>query len=40
VVRVLAANIERVRDLLAFLIPMIPTTPSCNCQRSLEGARM
>ena len=40
VVRVLAANIERVRDLLAFLIPMIPTTPSCNCQHSLEGARM
>jgi 5'-methylthioadenosine phosphorylase len=40
VVRVLAGNIERVRDLLAFLIPMIPTAPSCNCQRSLEGARM
>jgi 5'-methylthioadenosine phosphorylase len=40
VVRVLAANIARVRDLLATLIPMIPTTPSCDCQRSLEGARM
>jgi 5'-methylthioadenosine phosphorylase len=40
VVRVLAANIARVRDLLANLIPMIPATPSCDCQRSLEGARM
>lgn len=40
VMRVLAANIARVRDLLATLIPMIPTAPSCNCQRSLEGARM
>lgn len=40
VMRVLAANIARVRDLLATLIPMIPTTPSCDCQRSLEGARM
>ena len=40
VMRVLAANIARVRDLLATLIPIIPITPSCNCQRSLEGARM
>lgn len=40
VMRVLAANIARVRDLLATLIQMIPTAPSCNCQRSLEGARM
>ena len=40
VMRVLAANIARVRDLLATLIPTIPITPSCNCQRSLEGARM
>jgi 5'-methylthioadenosine phosphorylase len=40
VMRVLAANIARVRDLLATLIPMIPTSPSCDCQRSLEGARM
>jgi len=40
VMRVLAANIARVRDLLATLIPMIPITPSCNCQHSLEGARM
>jgi hypothetical protein len=36
----LAANIDRVRGLLATLIPIIPATPSCNCQRSLEGARM
>lgn len=40
VMRVLAANIARVRDLLGTLIPLIPATPSCNCQRSLEGARM
>jgi 5'-methylthioadenosine phosphorylase len=40
VMRVLAANIARVRDLLATLIPMIPIRPSCSCQRSLEGARM
>jgi 5'-methylthioadenosine phosphorylase len=40
VMRVLAANIARVRDLLATLIPMIPVTPSCNCQHSLEGARI
>jgi 5'-methylthioadenosine phosphorylase len=40
VMRVLAANIARVRDLLAALIPTVPATPSCACQRSLEGARM
>jgi hypothetical protein len=40
VMRVLADNISRVRDLLAALIPIIPSTPSCNCQHSLEGARM
>jgi 5'-methylthioadenosine phosphorylase len=40
VMRVLAQNIARVRDLLAALIPIIPATPSCNCQHSLEGARM
>ena len=40
VMRVLAANIARVRDLLATLIPIIPATPSCDCQRSLQGARM
>ena len=40
VMRVLAENIVRVRDLLAAMIPMIPAEPSCNCQRSLEGARL
>ncbi len=40
VMRVLAANIARVRDLLATMIPMIPAEASCNCQRSLEGARL
>src|SRR5207253_169985 len=40
VMRVLAANIARVRDLLATLIPIIPSTPSCACQHSLDGARM
>ena len=40
VMRVLAENIARVRDLLAALIPIIPVTPSCTCQRSLEGARL
>jgi len=38
VMRVLAENIVRVRDLLAATIPMIPAEPSCNCQRSLEAA--
>jgi len=40
VMRLLADNIGRVRGLLATLIPTIPETASCNCQRSLEGARM
>jgi 5'-methylthioadenosine phosphorylase len=40
VMRVLASNISRVRDLLAALIPIIPSSASCRCQRSLEGARM
>ena len=40
VMRVLAENIARVRHLLESLIPKIPATPSCDCQRSLEGARM
>lgn len=40
VMRVLAGNISRVRELLGALIPIIPTSPSCGCQRSLEGARM
>ena len=40
VMRVLADNIARVRNLLATLIPLIPMSPSCNCQRSLEAARV
>ena len=40
VMRVLADNISRVRDLLTVLIPMIPPTASCNCQHALEAARM
>jgi len=40
VMRLLAENIARVRDLLAALIPIIPATPSCHCQQALEGARM
>jgi len=40
VMRMLAENIARVRDLLAALIPIIPATPSCHCQQALEGARM
>ena len=40
VMRVLSESIVRVRDLLAAMIPMIPAEPSCNCQRSLEGARL
>ncbi len=40
VMRVLAENISRIRELLASLIPAIPATPSCDCQHSLEGARL
>jgi 5'-methylthioadenosine phosphorylase len=40
VMRVLADNISRVRDLLTVLIPIIPATASCNCQHALEAARM
>jgi 5'-methylthioadenosine phosphorylase len=40
VIRVLGENIARIRDLLASLIPIIPGTPSCGCQRALEAARM
>ena len=40
VMRVLAENISRVRDLLADLIPEVPATATCTCQRSLEGARL
>jgi 5'-methylthioadenosine phosphorylase len=40
VMRVLADNIAKVRDLLTALLPIIPVTPSCNCQHTLAGARM
>ena len=40
VMRVLADNISRARNLLAAFIPLVPATPSCNCQRSLEAARV
>jgi 5'-methylthioadenosine phosphorylase len=40
VMRVLAENIARVRELLAALIPTIPATPSCRCQHSLDAARL
>jgi 5'-methylthioadenosine phosphorylase len=40
VMRVLAENIARVRNLLDSLIPLIPASSSCNCQRSLEAARV
>jgi 5'-methylthioadenosine phosphorylase len=40
VMRVLAENIARVRYLLGALIPLIPASPSCSCQRSLEAARI
>jgi 5'-methylthioadenosine phosphorylase len=40
VMRVLAENIARVRNVLSALIPLIPTTAGCHCQRALEGARL
>jgi 5'-methylthioadenosine phosphorylase len=40
VMRVLADNIVRVSDLLSTLIPLIPATPACRCQRALEGAHL
>jgi 5'-methylthioadenosine phosphorylase len=40
VMRVLAENVSRVRDLLAALIPRIPEQPSCPCQRALATARL
>ena len=40
VVRVLEANIGRVRRLLAELIPAIPEIAGCECQRALDAARM
>ena len=40
VLRVMAENVSRLRELLTTLVPLIPTTPGCDCQRSLEGARV
>ena len=40
VMRVLADNIAKVRDLLTALLPIIPVTPGCNCQGALTAARM
>jgi 5'-methylthioadenosine phosphorylase len=40
VMRVLAENIAALVALLDDMIPMIPTTAGCPCQRSLEGARL
>ena len=40
VMRVLAANIDRLQTLLSALIPRIAASPGCSCQRALEGARL
>lgn len=40
VLRVLAENISRLRDLLTALVPLIPTEAGCQCQRALEGAKL
>ena len=40
VIRVLAANIDRLQALLSALIPQIALSPGCSCQRALEGARL
>jgi 5'-methylthioadenosine phosphorylase len=40
VMKVLAVNISRVKDLLAALIPLIPLRPGCTCQTALQTARM
>lgn len=40
VMRVLAANIDRLQSLLSALIPRIVLSPGCSCQRALEGARL
>ncbi|HYM51116.1 MAG TPA: S-methyl-5'-thioadenosine phosphorylase [Candidatus Limnocylindrales bacterium] len=40
VMRVLAGNISKLRDLLSRLIPTIPEHPACACQRALESARL
>ena len=40
VMRVLAENVARVQNLLARLIPMIPSSPSCACSTALARARL
>lgn len=40
VVKMLEENIGKLRNLLAGLIPRIPQTAACNCQRALEAARL
>lgn len=40
VMRVLAENVSRVRNLLAALIPLIPEKPSCTCQTALAAATL
>jgi 5'-methylthioadenosine phosphorylase len=40
VMRVLEANIGRVRQLLSALIPQIPEAAGCDCQHALHAARM
>ncbi len=40
VVRVFQANNSRLRDLLAWVIPRIPTEPDPHCANALEGARL
>jgi 5'-methylthioadenosine phosphorylase len=40
VLRVLAENIARLRDLLTALVPLIPVEAGCHCQRALEGAKL
>ncbi len=37
---VMAANIARLRQLLAALVPRIPEVPACACQRSLQDAAL
>jgi len=40
VLRVLAENIGRLRELLAALVPRIPIDPGCNCRHAMAGARV
>jgi 5'-methylthioadenosine phosphorylase len=40
VIKVLAGNVARLRDLLAALIPLIPQARTCLCAHALEAARV